>query len=191
MPFPVKRQKRQKRTHTQTFDEATFADKKVSFTDAYNDEPWKFEFQELRYEAVTELGLSTAVSSNELEPVCFGAICFSLDCVERSTIVNSPVAIEVSERRILSAESGSQVGTLTSRDTDLIALFNSEGVCIEALLIPALDDQSSQSPSVPQVMLTLYRTQKLEEEWVNFFEEQIIYLQDPVYTQLDFPYWNP
>jgi hypothetical protein len=72
-----------------------------------------------------------------------------------------------------------------------MCLFATEGVETDVLLIPIPSKLDSQLSPPPKIMVTLYRQQKLEETWINFLQEQTLYLQDPIYSKRDLPYWNP
>ena len=61
----------------------------------------------------------------------------------------------------------------------------------ETLLIRVPSDPESKLSLLPKIMVTLFRTQKLEEGWIDFLQEQMLYLQDPIYTKRNVPYWNP
>ncbi|KAI1291071.1 SNF2 family N-terminal domain-containing protein [Xylaria venustula] len=179
--------KRQKSSHIRSNEREKIAyefDSPLDHTRVYDSE-------RLIY-GVANHGNISAPMTEESELTCFGTICLTPDSVEAFTKEEAaPVEVNVSERRLLSRRSGRHVATLSARDAEIIDLFTQEGVETEIILAPVPSDPESKLPLLPRIMVTLFRTQRLEEVWMDFFQGQMLYLQDPIYTKRDVPYWNP
>ncbi|KAJ2987230.1 hypothetical protein NUW58_g4621 [Xylaria curta] len=132
--------------------------------------------------------LKSLVALNTSDPF----ICFAPENAEAFTKEGTaPVEADVCEQQLRSRKSKRHLATLSQRDADIVNLFMREGVQAEILLIPNPSKLDAKLSPLPRVMVTLFRTRELEKEWIHFMQEQSLYLQDPLYTKLDLPYWNP
>ncbi|KAI1180457.1 SNF2 family N-terminal domain-containing protein [Nemania sp. FL0916] len=180
--------KRQKPSHDPRSESQTIACKPVSPLGPIQD----YSIERVYSSGTPTCGSIPSLIIEECEPTCFGTIWFTPDSVEEHVKGGAaPVEVSVSERRLLSRKSTCHVATLSQRDVDILDLLTREGVESEVRLIfSSVGTDDNISPQ-PKITATLFRRIRLEQAWIDFLQDQKLYLQDPIYTNRNLPYWNP
>lgn len=79
-------------------------------------------------------------------------------------------------------------GNLDKSDTELLELFEREGIEFDLLWVP---NPASKQGLVGSLWATLYGDRDIARDLGDTLQNLDIYLQDPIYSLRDVLYWNP